>query len=146
VTGKRKPVRRTGNSLQQLQDRLDTAEETLRALRAGDVDALVVAGAGGAQVQTLAGADIAYIVLFDQMNEGAVTLTRDGVIAYANRRFAEIVRTDLPGAEIDSAGLYIAYDLAYRVRDRVTVKSQLSYGSRDGAAHFGGGLGTAVDF
>jgi hypothetical protein len=59
---------------------------------------------------------------------------------------AAIMRTDLPGAIIDSAGLYIAYDVAYRVADRITVRGQLSYGSRDGAAHAGGGLGTAIDF
>jgi hypothetical protein len=59
---------------------------------------------------------------------------------------ASIVRTDLPGAIIDSAGLYIAYDIAYRVQERVSFKAQLSYGSRDGASHFGGGLGTAFAF
>lgn len=59
---------------------------------------------------------------------------------------ASIVRTDLPGALVSAAGLYVAYDLAYRVADRITMKAQVSYGSRDGAAHFGGGLGAAVDF
>jgi len=59
---------------------------------------------------------------------------------------ASVVRTDLPGAVIDSAGLYLGYDVAYPIADRFTVKAQLSYGSRDGAAHFGGGLGTALDF
>ena len=59
---------------------------------------------------------------------------------------ASIVRTDLPGVLIDPGGLYIAYDVSYRVADRVTVRAQLSYGARDGAAHAGGGLGTALDF
>lgn len=56
------------------------------------------------------------------------------------------MRTDLPGSTIDSAGLYLAYDVAYLIANTLTVKAQISYGSRDGAAHFGGGLGTAVDF
>ncbi|MCW5805469.1 MAG: hypothetical protein KIT31_24075 [Deltaproteobacteria bacterium] len=59
---------------------------------------------------------------------------------------ASVVRTDLPGAEIAAAGLYIAYDVSYRVASHVTMKAQLSYGARDGEAHFGGGLGSAVDF
>ena len=59
---------------------------------------------------------------------------------------ASIVRTDLPGAVVDRAGLYIAYDVSYRIADRVAVRAQLSYGARDGAAHPGGGLGTAFDF
>jgi hypothetical protein len=59
---------------------------------------------------------------------------------------ASIVRTDLPGVTIDPNGLYIAYDLSYRIQERFTVKGQMSYGARDGAAHFGGGFGTAVEF
>ncbi len=59
---------------------------------------------------------------------------------------ASIVRTDLPGVQIDVAGLYIAYDVQYQVADRFSMKAQLSYGARDGAAHVGGGLGTAVAF
>jgi hypothetical protein len=59
---------------------------------------------------------------------------------------ASIVRTDLPGAVIARAGLYVAYDLTYQLADRLTLRAQLSYGGRDGVAHVGGGLGTAVDF
>lgn len=59
---------------------------------------------------------------------------------------ASIVRTDLPGSDIDSAGLYIAYDVAYRVADRFAMRAQLSYGARDGASSFGGGVGSSVDF
>ena len=59
---------------------------------------------------------------------------------------ASIVRTNLPGVVISSAGLYIAYDVSYTIAQRYTVKAQLSYGARDGSAHVGGGLATAVDF
>lgn len=59
---------------------------------------------------------------------------------------ASVVRTDLPGALISRSGLYIAYDIAYRLAGQVTLRAQLSYGARDGAAHLGGGLGTAVAF
>ncbi len=58
---------------------------------------------------------------------------------------ASVVRSDLPGAIVDPAGLYIAYDVAYQM-ERVTVKAQLSYGARDGSAHAGGGIGTSVAF
>jgi len=59
---------------------------------------------------------------------------------------ASIVRTDLPGALIDQVGLYLAYDVAYPITNRVTVKGLVSYGPRDGAAHFGGGFGGSVAF
>ena len=81
--------------LQELQSRLRTAEDTLRALRTGAVDALVVTRAGDEHVVTLEGADLPYRILLDQMYAGAVTLTLDGVIAYCNQRFADIVRMPL---------------------------------------------------
>jgi hypothetical protein len=59
---------------------------------------------------------------------------------------ASVVRTNLPGVEISSAGLYVAYDVTYRFAERFTLRGQLSYGPRDGSSHVGGGLGTAVDF
>lgn len=59
---------------------------------------------------------------------------------------ASIVRTDVPGVVIDPNGLFVAYDVSYRLDQRFTIKGQVSYGARDGAAHFGGGLGTAVEF
>ena len=78
-----------------LRARLDEAEETLRAIRSGEVDALVVPGAGGEQIFTLKGANRPYRVLIEDMSEGALTLTADGVILYANRRFAEMLKTPL---------------------------------------------------
>jgi len=95
VIRKRKAPRRPRAGVRETRDRLQAAEETLRAIRAGEVDALVVARPRGDHVITLAGAELAYRILFDQMNEGAVTVTRDGVIAYCNQRFADIVRTPL---------------------------------------------------
>jgi PAS domain S-box-containing protein len=95
VIKKRKAPRRPRVGVRELQNRLRAAEETLRAIRAGEVDAVVVARARGEHVVTLAGAELAYRILFDQMNEGAVTLTRDGTIAYCNRRFADMVRMPL---------------------------------------------------
>lgn len=81
--------------LEDLRVRLDEAEETLRAIRSGEVDALIVSGVGGEQVFTLKGADQSYRVLIEDMNEGALTLTLDGVILYCNRRFADMLKTPL---------------------------------------------------
>jgi PAS domain S-box-containing protein len=78
-----------------LKQRLEEAEETLLAIRRGEVDALVITGPHGEQVFTLKGADHPYRVLVEHMNEGAVTLSPEGVILYSNRRFADIVRSPL---------------------------------------------------
>ena len=77
--------------LDDLRRRLEEAEETLRAIRGGEVDALVVGGPGGERVYTLQGADHPYRALIEAMQQGAVNLGRDGTILYCNRRFAEMV-------------------------------------------------------
>ena len=46
--------------IRDLQERLYEAEETLRALRSGEVDAVVASGPDGDRVYTLKGADEAY--------------------------------------------------------------------------------------
>lgn len=81
--------------LSELRQRLGEAEETLRAIRAGEVDAVVVEGKQGPQVFTLQGAEHAYRVLIESMNEGALTLTADAVILYANQCFARMVNRPL---------------------------------------------------
>jgi PAS domain S-box-containing protein len=78
-----------------LRARLDEANETLRAVRSGDVDAVLVQGPQGDQVFTLKGADEPYRVLIEEMNQGAVTLSANGSILYCNRRFAELLKTPI---------------------------------------------------
>jgi PAS domain S-box-containing protein len=72
--------------------RLKTAEETLRAIQSGEVDALMVSGRRGEQVVSLKGGEPAYRMLVEAMSEGAATLSRNGAVLYCNRRFAELVR------------------------------------------------------
>jgi signal transduction histidine kinase len=81
--------------LRDLQARLDEAEETLRALRSGEVDAIVASGPGGDQVYTLKGADETYRVMVQEMAEGALTLTLDGLILFSNKQFASMLDSPL---------------------------------------------------
>jgi PAS domain S-box-containing protein len=78
-----------------LRARLETAEETLRAIQSGEVDAVMVSGRGGEQVVSLKGGEPAYRMLVEAMSEGAATLSRDGVVLYCNRRFAELIGSPL---------------------------------------------------
>jgi PAS domain S-box-containing protein len=77
--------------LEDLRQRLREAEETLDAIRSGEVDALVVAGPSGEKIFTLKGAEHPYRVLVESMNEGAVSLSTSGVILYGNSAFARMV-------------------------------------------------------
>ena len=78
-----------------LRIRLGEASDTLRAIRSGEVDAVLVLGPQGDQLFTLKGADDPYRVLIEEMNQGAVTLSADGSILYCNRRFAELLKRPL---------------------------------------------------
>ncbi len=71
--------------------RLQEAEETIRAIRSGSVDAFLVEEAHGARVYTLQSADRPYRLLVEEMQQGALTLSSEGTIAYCNRRFADLV-------------------------------------------------------
>jgi len=72
--------------------RLKSAEETLRAIQSGEVDALMVSGRRGDKVVSLKGGEPAYRMLVEAMSEGAATLSRNGDLLYCNRKFAELVR------------------------------------------------------
>ncbi len=77
--------------IEQLREQLREAQETLEAIRRGEVDALVVNSPQGDQVYTLHGADYSARMLLQEMSEGAATLIPDGTILYCNKRFAEMV-------------------------------------------------------
>jgi PAS domain S-box-containing protein len=78
-------------SRRQLVARLSEAEETLRAVRCGEVDAIVVNGQGGEKVFTLKGADHTYRVFVERMNEGAAVLSSDHTVLHCNGRFARFL-------------------------------------------------------
>ena len=78
-----------------LHDRLELAEETLRAIRSGEVDAIAVETPAGVRVFTLGGADQQYRMMVETMSEGAVTVTPDGVILFCNQRFVDMAKAGL---------------------------------------------------
>ena len=93
LSASRSPSRAT--QMADLRARADEAESVLRAMQSGQVDAIVRFGPAGNKVFTLEGAEHVYRVMVESMGEGAVTLASDGMILYANRRFAEMVKKDL---------------------------------------------------
>lgn len=81
--------------LDRVRDRLREAQETLDAIRTGEVDAVVVSGPNGSQVYSLSSVEQPYRVYVEHMQEGAVTISADGVILYANQRFAGMLKMPL---------------------------------------------------
>jgi PAS domain S-box-containing protein len=70
---------------------LAEAEDVLRAIHHGEIDAFVVEGPAGNQVYTLHSAEEPYRTLVEEMHEGAVVLTSRGDVAYANAAFAALI-------------------------------------------------------
>jgi PAS domain S-box-containing protein len=87
---KRRRSARSSPAMDALRRRLQEAEDTIKAIRDGHVEALVVHAPDGEQVYTLRSADQPYRLMVEQMREGALTLAADGTILYCNQRFAEL--------------------------------------------------------
>lgn len=115
------------SKLSELVSRLAEAEETLRAITAGEVDAVVTAGKNGPQVFTLEGADHAYRVLIESMNEGALTLTTDKTILYANQCFARMVKCPLEQVTGSSFLRFLSAD------DRAAIKLLVKQAAKAGS-------------
>jgi two-component system phosphate regulon sensor histidine kinase PhoR len=76
---------------EELHSRLVETVETLAAIRSGEVDAILVSGSKGEQVYSLSSAETPYRIFVEEMNEGSITLSKEGMIIYCNRKFAELV-------------------------------------------------------
>jgi two-component system, NarL family, sensor kinase len=128
-TVRRRPLRPSALSreLAALRLRLAEAEETLHAIRAGDVDAVVIADKQGPRVFTLEGAEHAYRLLIESMNEGALTLTADKTILYANQRFAAMVKFPLEQVIGGSFRRYLS------AADRAALRSLLQRSAKSGS-------------
>ena len=83
------------DQLADLRLQLEEATDTIEAIRTGQIDALIVQGENGHQLYTLKSADHTYRVFIEKMNEGAVTLSRDGLILYSNSQFAHLLNEPL---------------------------------------------------
>jgi PAS domain S-box-containing protein len=81
--------------LQEVTTQLNEANDIIDAIRKGEVDAFIVRNDEKHEVYTLQSADRAYRIFIEKMNEGALTLDKDGNIIYSNSSFAELINTPL---------------------------------------------------
>lgn len=81
--------------LEETEYKLEEANDTLGAIRSGEIDALILKGDDGHAVFTLKSADHSFRIFIEQMSEGATTLNQDGMILYSNSSFASIVNLPL---------------------------------------------------
>ena len=123
----------------ELETRLQESEETLDAIRRGEVDALVVGGAADEQrIYTLENADRPYRVLIEQIQEGAVTLAGDGTVLYCNSRLAGMLglaQERVIGSSLRRLVLpdeRIVYDRLVRQARNAGARGELTFRTGDG--------------
>lgn len=75
----------------ELEARLYEAEETLRAIREGEIDAVVVKGATTEQVFTLEGGSQSYRTFMEAMDIGAAAFDAEGQLLYANQALCKLL-------------------------------------------------------
>ena len=94
---------------------LEESADVCRAIMGGEVDAFVVgAEDGNRRVLLLATAYQRYRQLVERMAQGAVTVTTQGNILYANQRFADML--GIPLAQLYTAPLDAYVGMADRAR------------------------------
>jgi PAS domain S-box-containing protein len=89
--------------LVQAMAKIEELEMTLRAIRNGEVDAIVVDGPRGSSLFTLQSPEEPYRILAERMNEGAATLNECGTLLFCNRQLAEMLQ--MPAERIVGASL-----------------------------------------
>jgi PAS domain S-box-containing protein len=79
--------------VERTQQLMEEAEQTLRAIQYGAVDAFVVEEPEGHRVYTLEGSDLPYSTLVERMQQGAAMLDARGCIVYCNLSLAQLLGT-----------------------------------------------------
>ena len=103
--------------IEELHTQLEEANDTIDAIRNGQIDALVVHSENGNQLYTLKSADQTYRVFIEQMAEGAVTIDRNGIILYCNSQFAELVKQNISQIIGNPFETFVAEEDKERLKD-----------------------------
>ena len=123
----------------ELSARLEEAEETLRAVSAGEIDAFIVQGPRGEQVYSLRSAEQPYRTLVEEMQEGAAILTVGGDILYCNRQLAALV--EIPLEDVISR----PFDCFLSGTDRMAFAALRKAGSGKCRARLANASGRSID-
>jgi PAS domain S-box-containing protein len=126
--------------VQRLTAELEDAQEQLRAIREGEVDAILVAGKDGDQVFSLSGAESIYRLIVQTMQEAALTISLEGTILSCNPQFEALIhRTSggVLGSPLSACVVPDERDAVARLlaRSRTeAVKQRLVFQADDGSA------------
>jgi PAS domain S-box-containing protein len=92
------------SEIKDLKTQLSEAQEAIDAIKSGSVDAFAMKRDGKPEVFTLQSLDYAYRVLIEKFSEGALNVTREGLIVYSNSYFSELL--NLPNEKVTGSSIF----------------------------------------
>ncbi|MEA3193794.1 MAG: hypothetical protein QOD26_2127 [Betaproteobacteria bacterium] len=113
------------------EDYLRESENLLTAIAGGEIDAFVIGKDDNRRVLLLANAYQRYRQLVERMDQGAVTLSSESRVLYANQRFADML--GVPLSQLYTAPL----DSLVSVGDRARLAAFLLISARDSRLELG---------
>jgi PAS domain S-box-containing protein len=113
------------------EDYLRESENLLTAIAAGEIDAFVIGRDDNRRVLLLANAYQRYRQLVERMQQGALTLSNESRVLYANQRFADML--GMPLAQLYTTPL----DSLVSVGDRPRLATFLLLSARDSRLELG---------
>lgn len=106
-----------------LKEQLLESNSIVNAIKEGDVDALVVNNNGVPQLYSLETADYTFRLLIEKFRQGALSISRNGLILYCNDYFSKLV--GIPSEKIIGNYLYEYFNDA---ENFVSIIEALKYG------------------
>lgn len=96
------------SEIESLREELFESTSIVNAIKQGDVDALIVTSNGVPQLYSLETADYTYRLLIEKFGQGALSISRNGLILYCNDYFSELV--GIPSEQITGTYLNEYFD------------------------------------
>ena len=96
-------IQQANAEINALREELEEARETIRALRSGEVDALVVQGAKGAEILTLQGTEKLAASVFEQATEAIIVCDAAGQVIRASKAAHDLCSHNPLLQQFDSA-------------------------------------------
>lgn len=94
--------------IEALKEKLYESNSIVDAIKDGDVDALVVNTNGTPQLYSLETADYTFRLLIEKFGQGALSISRNGLILYCNEYFSKLI--GLPSEKIIGNYIYEYFD------------------------------------
>lgn len=88
---KDKQIDELNKKIADLENQLYEANDIITAIKEGSIDAFVLNNEGRSEIYAIENIDYTYRVLIEKFNEGAISISEDGLILYCNDYFAHLL-------------------------------------------------------